>query len=250
MYERPWVSSAVLSSAFSETPVSLRLDKDTETTSRISLVATMLAAERRVVQFAPVAATPEAITSGNRLQLLSMLSNEWTDTPSAWTTAAKGYVTQTNKVVDAVQVAQSSRILGLADQLELPISITNDLDQDVTINLLVHPTTPRVSVDKKDKFQTITIGANSQRRIQIPIQALSNGKAKLVVSLTSATGVAIGKAVTLEVNVQAGWETLGTLIFVALIVALFAFGIVRNIRKRRAEAAARDVDGPADKATA
>jgi hypothetical protein len=35
------------------------------------------------------------------------------------------------------------------------------------------------------------------------------------------------------VNVNAGWETTGTLIFAALVVGLFAFGIVRNIRKRR-----------------
>jgi hypothetical protein len=42
----------------------------------------------------------------------------------------------------------------------------------------------------------------------------------------------------MNINVQAGWETFGTLIFAALVVGIFAFGLVRNIRKRgRATAA-------------
>ena len=78
------------------------------------------------------------------------------------------------------------------------------------------------------------------------MQAVSNGKAELVVTLTSSTGIAIGKAVIVRGNVQAGWETLGTMIFVALIVALFAFGVILNIRRRRH---ASDED-PADEAAA
>lgn len=246
IYERPWASSTVLSSALAESPTALKLGHDSENKSRIALISRMLAAEQRVVRFAPVAAEPDAITSSSRLQLLSVLSDEWLDAPAAWTAAATAYVTESRKVVDSVQVTKSSTFLGLADQLELPISISNGLDQDVTVNLLVRPTTPLVSIDKKDRFQTITIGADSQKRIQVPMQAVSNGKAELVVRLTSVTGVPIGKAVVVRGNVQAGWETLGTLIFVALIVALFAFGIIRNILKRRSAPADAPADGAAE----
>jgi hypothetical protein len=237
IYERPWVTSAVLSSVFAENPAALKLAKPAESQTHVAMVAQALAAERAVDRFAPVAAAPDAITSATRLQLLSLLSNQWSDAPGAWTTAAKSYVTQSNKVVDSVQVSKSSTYLGLADQLELPVSISNGLDQDVTVNLEVRSTRALVSINPDARFQTVTISADSQKRIQIPMQALSNGNARLVVTLTSATGVRIGKTVDLRVNVQAGWETLGTLIFVALIVALFAFGIVRNIRKRRREQA-------------
>ena len=139
IYERPWVSSTVLSSALSESPTTLRLDHDTEPKSRIDLVAQMLDAEQQVGRFAPVAAEPDAITSASRLQLLSILSDEWLDNPTGWATAATGYVTQSGRVVDSVQVTRSSTFLGLADQLELPISVSNGLDQDVTVNLLVRP---------------------------------------------------------------------------------------------------------------
>jgi len=139
-------------------------------------------------------------------------------------------------------VAHSSRILAGSDQISLPISITNGLDQDVTVQLSVRPRTARLSIDPADQVQTLVIPADSQRRVQIPIDAVSNGKAQLVVRLTSASGLAVGSPQVLQIDVQAGWETIGTLIFVALVVALFAFGLIRNIRKRRRANAAADDD--------
>ena len=236
LYDRTWVTSAELSSVFSASPTKVTLDRDSESSSRLALVSDMLTAESRVVQFSPIAKAPDAITSSYRLQLLSMLSNEWLATPAAWVTAARAFITQADKVVSSVQISKSSTLLLLSDQTALPISISNGLDQDVTVTLSVRPSTPLVSIDRKDKVQTVTISANSQRRVEGPLQALSNGKAQLLVTLTSVTGQQVGEAVTLKVNVQAGWETLGTLIFVALVVALFAFGVIRNIRKRRREA--------------
>jgi hypothetical protein len=237
LYDRIWVAPVELSSVFTASPTTVTLDKDTESDLRIELVSQMLAAEARVGRFAPIAKVPSAITASYRLQLLSMLSNEWLDSPATWESAANAYISQSNKVVSSVQVSKSSTLLLLSDQTALPVSITNGLDQDVTVTLTVRPSTPQVSIDHDDKSQTVVVNANSQKRVEIPLQALSNGKAKILVTLTSAAGRPIGTAVTLNVNVQAGWETLGTGIFVVLVVALFAFGIVRNVRKRRMEAA-------------
>jgi Family of unknown function (DUF6049) len=246
LYAHSWISSAVLSSVFSEIPTTLTLDKDAESASRISVVASLMAAEKQVADFSLIADDPSAISSSYRLQLLSLLSNEWQSTPAAWKRATNAYVTQAGKVVAAVQVAHSDSLIGLSAQVAVPISISNGLDQDVTVTLSVRPTTTNISVDPKYRSQTITISADSQKRVQIPIEALSNGKARLVVSLTAAGGAPVGNPVVLRVNVQAGWETLGTLIFAALIAALFAFGIIRNIRKRRKTANGEDVDEPED----
>ena len=79
----------------------------------------------------------------------------------------------------------------------------------------------------------MTVDEGTQRRILIPISALSNGKAAISVTLESSTGVQIGRSRTININVQAGWETAGTLVFAALVVGLFGIGIFRTIRKRR-----------------
>jgi len=242
LYARSWVSGATMTGVLAESRQSVTLDKDTEADSRIDAVGELLSAESEVAQFAPIAKNPTAITSANRLELLALLSNEWIDTPTTWATAVQAYLSQADDAVSSVQVAHSSRILAGSDQISLPISITNGLDQDVTVQLSVRPRTARLSIDPADQVQTLVIPADSQRRVQIPIDAVSNGKAQLVVRLTSASGLAVGSPQVLQIDVQAGWETIGTLIFVALVVALFAFGLIRNIRKRRRANAAADDD--------
>ena len=228
---RPWTSAAQLSSVFDSTPTQVKLVKKPEAASRIALVASLLAGEQRVVSFAPVAKDPDALTSAIRLKVLSLLSNEWTT--KTWPPAAQAFLTEMNKVTQSVQVDPSSPVTAFADQTTLPVKVSNDLDQDVTVQLSVRSSTTLVSIDKKYRLQSVTVEAGSQSRVQVPIQALSNVKARIVATLFSSTGVQVGRSVTIRVDVQAGWETIGTLIFAALIAALLEFGIIRTIRKRR-----------------
>jgi hypothetical protein len=234
----PWSTPTGLASILSGSPVTVTIAKKTQSGSRISLVKSMLAAEKAVVVFAPIAKAPDVLTSSTRLKLLSMLSNEWT--PTSWRTAGRAFLTESNKVIESVKVNPSNEILAIADQTSLPISVSNGLDQDVTVSLVVTSLSTRVTLDKKDSVQTVTVDEGAQKRILIPMSALSNGKASIVVTLRSNTGVQIGKSVTININVQAGWETAGTLIFAALVFGLFAFGIIRTIRKRRKAARSPD----------
>jgi Family of unknown function (DUF6049) len=233
-----WSSATTLSGVLATPPTIVTIAKKTQSSSRIALVASMLAAEKSVVSFAPIAKAPDVLTSSTRLKLLSLLSNEWT--PANWQIAGRAFLTEAAKIVGSVQVDPSNEILAIADQTSLPVSISNDLDQDVTVSLVVSSLSTRVTVDNKSTIQTVTVDEGAQRRILVPISALSNGKAAIGLTLRSSTGVQIGQSVTINVNVQAGWETAGTLIFAALIFGLFAFGIIRTIRKRRKAARSPD----------
>ncbi len=164
---------------FATSPDGVKIADKTQPPAQISTVAAMLAAETREVDFAPIADDPQALTSSSRLRLLSVLSDEWQDASGAWATATKNYLSQTNNIVQSVQVAPSSAVLATADQIAVPVTVSNHLGQNVTVTLAVRTLTPLVTVDKDSKSQVITIDANSQRRVLIPIQALSNGKARL-----------------------------------------------------------------------
>ena len=178
------------------------------------------------------------LTSSTRLKLLSLLSNEWT--AATWATAGKAFLTQADKVVTSVQVDPSSEILATADQTSLPVSISNGLDQDITVQLQVRSLSTRLTVEDVNQTQTVTVDEGAQKRILIPVSAISNGNARIIATIVSSTGVQVGRSVIIQVNVQAGWESVGTLIFAVLVVALFAFGIISTIRKRRK--AAREPD--------
>ncbi|HEX3678353.1 MAG TPA: DUF6049 family protein, partial [Galbitalea sp.] len=152
---RPWTSAAQLSSVFDGSPTQVKLVKKPEAASRIALVASLLAGEQRVVSFAPVAEDPDALTSAMRLKMLSVLSNEWTT--KTWTPAAQALLTQMDKIVNSVQVDPSSRVTAFADQTSLPVKVSNDLDQDVTVQLSVRSSTTFVSINKKYRLQSVTV---------------------------------------------------------------------------------------------
>jgi hypothetical protein len=231
-YATPWASAESLSDVVALTPVAVRLTNEPQSASRVAAVAAMIAAETSEAQFSVIAATPDALTSSRRLSLLSLLSDEWLASPTAWSKAVTGFIADTNKVVASVQVVPSSTVLITANGESLPITVSNKLSQPVTVYLQVDPTTTLISLDRAHRFEEVSLEANSQRRVEIPLQSLSNGKAGVTATLFSAGRQVIGSPVVIKVTVQAGWETIGSLVFAALIVAVFAIGIVRNVRKR------------------
>jgi hypothetical protein len=56
---------------------------------------------------------------------------------------------------------------------------------------------------------------------------------QVLVTLNSSAGVQVGAPTVAEINVQAGWETPIVLVLAAIVVMVFAVGIVRNILRRR-----------------
>jgi hypothetical protein len=121
-----------------------------------------------------------------------------------------------------------------ADRASLPITVSNGLDQAVTVFITVRPDTGLLTV--ADSRVRLDIEPNSQGKGLVPVQAISNGTVRVTVRLESITGVAIGTPTRTPINVQAGWETPVVVVIAALVVALFAAGIVRSIVRRRKSA--------------
>ena len=79
--------------------------------------------------------------------------------------------------------------------------------------------------------------AGAQGKALVPVKArVGNGSVTLSVTLYSPSGVPIGTAVSLPVNVRADWETWGIGALGILFAGLIVAGIVRTVRKRRPEA--------------
>jgi hypothetical protein len=230
---QPWVDPTTLTKAIASTQTPAKVVNKPESSARVARVRAMLDAETQEVGFSVVAETPQALTSSRRLILLSLLSNEWSPNSTAWDTASAQFLADSQKIINSVQVVDSSNVLFLSDQSALPITVSNEFDQPVTVYIVVHPLATQLSVDPKYSRVKLTIEADAQHKAQIPISSLSNGKAEVSVTLYSPSGQQVGATKSINVNVQAGWETVGTVIFAVLVFALFGFGIFRNIRKRR-----------------
>jgi hypothetical protein len=235
LYGLPWTSAAGLAGALDTAalaPDSATLIEGSIDQDRVDTTAALLAAESAEAAFVTVAADPEALIAARRLDLLALLSNAWLDDQEGWEAATAEFLAQSADILGAVQISPSSTVQLPSDRGLLPVIVNNSLDQEVTVYVNVRSRTPVLNVE--DEFVELVIEPLSSARAQIPVVSLSNGEVRLGVTVFDQPGGnRLGETSTIELNVHAGWETAGTVIFGALVVIIFVLGIVRTVRKRR-----------------
>ncbi len=238
------VTSIPLSLALASQPDSAVVVDSPQPADRVAQANLLLAADADVERFATIANDPAAITGPERLALLALLSTSWESSQSGWPAAIADQLAATSELTTLVQVGETSRLNLLADRQTLPIPIVNGLAQAITVIVTVDPDRPILAIE--DRSVEVTIEPNSQTNALIPVQAVSNGTVQIEVTLASATGVPVGGAKSVEVVVNAGWETPIFVVLASGVVLLFVGGIVRNIvRRRKAAAPPAAAAGPA-----
>jgi hypothetical protein len=78
----------------------------------------------------------------------------------------------------------------------------------------------------------VQVPANSFQRVGVPVRSLANGVAPVEISLNNALGEQVGEAISIQVTVRAGWESVITIGLAAVVGLVFAFGIYRAIQRR------------------
>ncbi|CAN5243617.1 hypothetical protein BH09ACT6_BH09ACT6_22910 [soil metagenome] len=229
----PWVAEVPLADVLNapQTPgVSLR--DSPETPDRVATVSSMLTSESLVGDFAPVIDRPELITGRQRATLLTVLAQSWAADPEGRDTAEAAYRKQSDTTLSSVQIVDGSSINLLASNGDVPVNIRNGLDWPVTVTLQVTPSNGRLVVDP-NRIE-VTVEAQSQKSARVPVKAaVASGEVTLRLELFNRNGVLISRAEPLQINVSADWEGIGTLVVSILAVAFLAFGIVRQVLKRR-----------------
>src|SRR5713101_6217576 len=119
-----------------------------------------------------------------------------------------------------VQIIEASQVTLGGQSGPVPISITNKLDQAVTVRLSVQaPNDGRVTI--LPYKATVTIGAGQQRTIPVKVKAAAAGTTTLRLSLLTPGGTPLpGTATTLTVNAT-HFGTLA-LVIIGIAVAVFA----------------------------
>ncbi|GGF36986.1 hypothetical protein GCM10011399_32430 [Subtercola lobariae] len=229
----PWAAEAPLSTILGapQTAGVALLDRP-EAADRGGAVASMLDYERQVGLFAPVIDKPDLITGEQRANLLAVLAQSWLADSTGFTTAVQTNDKDSNATLSSVQIVDGSTVNLLATNGDVPVPISNNLDQPVTVTLQVTPSNGRLVVDPSSI--QVTIEAHSQKTAKVPVKAaVATGEVELGLELYNRDGVLVSRAAPLEINVSADWEGIGTLIIGILAVLFFAFAVVRLILKRR-----------------
>jgi hypothetical protein len=219
------------SATVAESPAAASVVDSPQSPARVAAALSLLGAEGSDAAFATVAENPLLITGERRLRLLATMSTAWNSYPGGWGSAVGTYLDDSADLHQAVTVVKSSDITLFADRSSLPVTVSNTLTQPVTVYITVRAATPILSIEEVSV--PVTLEPESQKRGQIPVQSLANGTAQISVGIASGANVPIGQPTTVRISVYAGWETPITVALGVLVLAVFAFGIVRTVRRRR-----------------
>ncbi|MEO6944995.1 MAG: DUF6049 family protein [Lacisediminihabitans sp.] len=229
--ELPWVGGSTLSNAMASKPVGATITAKPVAASRVNQVKTLLNAENSVATFSAVLVDPPLLTGPRRLDLLATISGGWTGDPAGWKSAFAHYIKTSATISQSVTIVESSSIIQPSDKISLPVTVRNDLDFPVAVIVTVR--SPSGILHVVENRVPLTVEAHSQAGARVAVQSVANGDVVLKVSLSSVSGVPIAQPSFVDVNVQAQWETAITVSIGILLLAVFGFGIWRNILKRR-----------------
>ncbi|MCS0472137.1 DUF6049 family protein [Curtobacterium flaccumfaciens] len=225
-----WVAPADLSTASKAVAGSLTLASASTGEARIDQLRRLVRGEQGLSAFATILDDPNQLTAPARLRLLALASNAWRDDDQGLAAAVEARTAAWAKTTTEVGIVDSSSLTLLGDRSSLPVSIRNSSDYPVTVHLSVQPSNSALRVVRNDIV--VEIQPDSSTRATVPVQSVANGKVELTMSLSSPTGVAVAQPATVELNVQAQWETVITAVAAIALIGIFGFGIFRSIRKR------------------
>ena len=212
-----WVAPADLSTASKAVAGSLTLASASTGEARIDQLQRLVRGEQGLSAFATILDDPNQLTAPARLRLLALASNAWRDDDQGLAAAVEARTAAWAKTTTEVGILDSSSLTLLGDRSSLPVSIRNSSDYPVTVSCPCSRPTRRCAWSNAI---VVEIQPDSSTRVTFPVQSVANGKVELTMSLSSPTGVAVAEPATVEMNVQAQWET--------VITAAAAIALIRS----------------------
>ncbi len=122
----------------------------------------------------------------------------------------------------------------------LPLTLINDLTNDLTVRFVISSSNSRIVVEQIDP---ITIAAGSKIPFTVPIEVLSSGESEVIIKLKTARGISLGDEVRLPISLAVispitTWITTGSgliLLFAAIIQS------IRRVKRSREKKSSDDV---------
>ncbi|THG29475.1 DUF6049 family protein [Naasia lichenicola] len=209
------------------------------------IVAQLLALDARITPYASVVATPELLIGRERTRLLAVLAAGWASDPVTWQAAAEETRSHFDDVLHAVTVLPGSPIIAAGQFETVPIYVRNNLGYPVDVIVDPRPSNGRIIMER----YSAAIEPGESQRVFLPAKWIANGTLTIAITLSSAsTGLQIDGPTYISLDVQTYWETAVYIVTGVLVLALFGFGIYRNIVRRRRVAASADARASLDAA--
>jgi len=201
---------------------------------------------RDLAAFATVAADPAALTRSLETGFVTPSAVAYRTSTDARTRAVVRAEQAARTVMDGVSILRGSSILLLAEEQSLPIRVSNELGQDVEVQVVLRPDDSRLKAPSRP---VATVPARSEVTVMVPVEAAGSVNVVVDVEAVSAArpDVRVAEPQQFVVRVRADWESVGTVVVGALLAVAMLGGIWRTVRRGKSphRVAGAAVDQPA-----
>jgi hypothetical protein len=227
-----WIAGTSLATlANTPSPTAVRLRPGSTPAARLTPARAAVQGEADVRDLGTAVRTRAATLTGpQRLALLGVLSTAWRSSETGWTAGVRAVTKQFDRFVSNVRIDRLSSINYVGGSGSLPVTVTNQLDEPVEVVLSGTASNGRLHIEGTE---VIDIPALGGAKAKLPVKSISNGDVAVTLTLKTKDGHVIGSPSTVKITVNAGWEAIGAVVFVAALLALFGTGVYRNVRRAR-----------------
>lgn len=181
---------------------------------------------------ASVAADPEELARGYLEAAAAVTSAAWRADADGRRAQLRAVDELGEELLSGISVVAGSDVNLISESGDLPVTVRNDLPQEVTVGVRLEPDDRRLSAESTAE---VTIGASSSAAVAVPVTAIGSGNVHVEVQILAADGTVVSQPSSFTVRVRADWETRGTGVLAGLLIVALTAGVVRTIlRGRRA----------------
>lgn len=132
--------------------------------------------------------------------------------------------------IPGISIVPGSKINLVSRESNIPVKIKNEFDADIRVHVHIIPSNSRVIVPTAVE---VVVPALTSINAKVPVRAIANGDVTLSVWLTTFSGLRLGEAVDLEMNVNPDAELTLIISFGAFVILLGTAGVIRTVNRTR-----------------
>lgn len=203
----------------------------------VTTLGTVRDAVERRTNLASIVASPELLLGDLELEQLAPASVAWRADPAGRAQSVQASYDATRALSGAVTVQPPPSQLNLIGaSANVPVQVTNTLDQPVTVVVGLRPLDPRLVADER---LTITLEPGTEQLVAIPVHAVQSADVLVAVELRTPDGALLDDSTVFPISVRAEWESIGTAVLGGLLALGLVVGLVRTVRRGRSRRRAR-----------
>lgn len=171
-------------------------------------------------------------------QLDTVVSRALRDHPQQRSAIVKSVRDESGTIEHGVSVQRGSDVLMVSSESEMPVTVSNTLEEAVTVQVGLETDDTRLTATDT---VVVTLDPGATTTVRIPVRAAAAADLEVRVLLTTASGQPVGSPDTLQVRIRPDWENWMVWGSVGFGVLVLALGIVKTVQRNKASGRAQEI---------